>query len=120
MMVVTIATKGEFSFSDNQGCLVRITKWTGKDCVDYIYIKPQIVTLDKNLDLRIEVENPNPERSVSLRRFDKIACLSILSSSIPPAVFSPGVTLPLDKLQTESERWFKVSTIVLHRKGEYT
>ena len=63
---VPIKAKGEFSFRDNPGCQVhpvqqptqlhtvlqvRMTKWTGKDSVEFINVRPQLVrlTAEKNI-----------------------------------------------------------------------
>ena len=43
-MMVTIKAKGEFSFKDNADCMVKITKWTGKDPVSDIHVERQIVS----------------------------------------------------------------------------
>ena len=115
--MVTVAAKGEFSFNENRGCMVRITKWTGRDNVGCIHIKPQIVTLDENLDLQIEVENPYPEKPIHLQKHDKIACLSILSSPIPSGMFTSVGTVSADRYESGSKRWFKVASVVLHKKG---
>ena len=115
--MVTVATKGEFSFLINRGCMVRITKWTGRDHVGCVHIKPQIVTLDENLDLHIEVENPYPEKRIYLQKHDNIACLSILSSPIPSGMFSSVGTSSADRYESGSKKWFKVTSVVLHKKG---
>ena len=60
--MVTVAPRGQFSFKENKGSMVRITKWTGRDYIGCIHIRPQIVTIDENMDLQIEVENPYPEK----------------------------------------------------------
>ena len=116
-MMVTVAAKGEFSFLENRGSMVRITKWTGRENVGCIHIKPQIVTLDENLDIQIEVENPYPEKNLYLRRHDKIACLSILSSPVPSVMFSSVGTASAGRYQSDSKRWFKVTSVLLHKKG---
>ena len=116
-MMVTVAPKGEFSFRENKGCMVRITKWTGREYVGSIHIKHQVVTLDDNLDLQIEVENPYPEKDIPLFRHDKIACLSILSSPIPSSLFSSVSSGSPDRYESDSRRWFKVTTVLLHKKG---
>ena len=116
-MMVTVAAKGEFSFRENKGCMVRITKWTGREYVGSIHIKHQVVTLDDNLDLQIEVENPYPEKDIPLFIHDKIACLSILSSPIPSSLFSSVSSGSPDRYESDSRRWFKVTTVLLHKKG---
>ena len=76
-----VAPKGEFSFPENENSMVRVTKWTGRDSIQNVRIKPQVVTLGDTPNLEIEVEGEG-----DLHRFDKIACLSILSTSIPPGL----------------------------------
>ena len=97
--------------------MVRITKWTGRDYVGCIHIKPQIVTLDENLDLQIEVENPYPEKTIYIQKYDKLACFSILSSPIPSGMFTSVGTVSADRYESDSKRWFKVTSVVLHKKG---
>ena len=116
-MMVTVAPRGQFSFKENIGSMVRMTKWTGRDYVGCIHIKPQIVTIDENLDLQIEVENPYPEKKLYLRKHDNISCLSILTSPIPSALFSSINSSSADKYEDGNKRWFKVTSVVLHKKG---
>jgi len=116
-MMVTVAPRSQFSFKGNKGSMVRITKWTGRDYIGCIHIKPQIVTIDENQDLQIEVENPYPEKNIYLQKHDSIACLSILTSPIPSAMFSSVHSSPADKYENGSKRWFKVTSVVLHKKG---
>jgi len=116
-MMVTVAPRGQFSFKDNIGSMVRMTKWTGRDYIGCIHIKPQIVTIDENLDLQIEVENPYPEKKLYLRKYDNISCLSILTSPIPSALFSSINSSTTDKYEDGNKRWFKVTSVVLHKKG---
>jgi len=113
-----IKAKGEFSFKDNSGCMVRITKWTGKDSVPGVHIRPQIVSLDTKSHVKIEVENPGGEdtRTLHLLKHDKIACLSILSAPTPGGFFNKLNCSP-DRYETAARRWFKVTTVVLHKKG---
>ena len=115
-MMVPIKAKGEFSFKDNAGCMVRITKWTGKDAVSNIHVRPQIVHLSNSSYVLICVDNTYQDRSISLHKHDKIACLSILSAPTPSRMFSSLSCSP-DRLQTGERRWFKVTTVVLHKKG---
>ena len=115
-MMVPIKAKGEFSFKDNPGCMVKITKWTGKDSVNSIHVRPQIVCLSDSSSVSIEVGNSYQDRAISLHKHDKIACLSILSAPTPARMFSSLSCSP-DRLQTGERRWFKVTTVVLHKKG---
>ena len=115
-MEVAIRAKGEFSFKDNPGCMVRITKWTGKDSMSSVQIRPQIVQLDDRTSVTIEVSNPHPERNLELLKHDKIACLSVLSAPAHPSLFR-GLRCSPDRYQTDEQRWFKVTTVVLHKKG---
>ena len=115
-MMVPIKAKGEFSFKDNPGCMVKITKWTGKDCVSNIHVRPQIVVLTDSSSVMIEVGNSYQDRAITLHKHDKIACLSILSAPTPSRMFSSLSCSP-DRLQTGERRWFKVTTVVLHKKG---
>ena len=115
---VAIRAKGEFSFKDNPGCMVRITKWTGKDSMTSVQIRPQIVQLDDRTSVMIEVANPHSERNLELLKHDKIACLSVLSAPAHPSLFR-GLRCSPDRYQTDDQRWFKVTTVVLHKKGIY-
>eukprot|EP00090_Calanus_glacialis_P038278 TRINITY_DN6686_c0_g1_i1.p1 TRINITY_DN6686_c0_g1~~TRINITY_DN6686_c0_g1_i1.p1 ORF type:complete len:448 (+),score=136.48 TRINITY_DN6686_c0_g1_i1:29-1345(+) len=115
-MIVTIKAKGEFSFKDNPGCMVKITKWTGKDFVSNIHVRPQIVSLTDSSYVSIEVGNTYQDKTISLHKYDKIACLSILSAPMPSRLFSSSSCSP-DRFQTGERRWFKVTTVVLHKKG---
>ena len=116
-MMVTVAPRGQFLFKENKGSMVRITKWTGRDYIGCIHIRPQIVTIDENMDLQIEVENPYPEKNIYLKKHDSIACLSILTSPIPSAMFSSVHSSAAEKYENGSKRWFKVTSVVLHKKG---
>jgi len=113
---VAIRAKGEFSFKDNPGCMVRITKWTGKDSMSSVQIRPQIVQLDDRTSVMVEVSNPHSERNLELLKHDKIACLSVLSAPAHPSLFR-GLRCSPDRYQTDEQRWFKVTTVVLHKKG---
>ena len=116
-MMVTVAQRAQFSFRENKGCMVRITKWTGRDFIGCIHIKPQIVNLDENIELQIEVENPYPEKNIYLKKHDNIACLSILTSPIPSHVFSSVHSSYPEDYEHDKKRWFKVTSVVLHKKG---
>lgn len=110
-----IAPKGEFSFPENQNSMVRVTKWTGRDSIANVRIKPQVVVLGETPNLEIEVEGEG-----DLQRHDKIACLSILSTSIPPGLFTSSSSSRLewtDKTNDSDRKWFRVTTVVLHKKG---
>ena len=114
-VVVRIAPKGEFSFPENQNSMVRVTKWTGRDSIANVRIKPQVVVLGDTPNLEIEVEGEG-----DLQRHDKIACLSILSTSIPPGLFTSSSSSRLewtDKTNDSDRKWFRVTTVVLHKKG---
>ena len=97
--------------------MVKITKWTGIESVSCIHIKPQITTLNEHDELHIEVENPYSEKNLFIRKHEKIACLSILSAPIPSGLYS-RVSYSPDRFNTDSKRWFKVTNVVLHKKGE--
>ena len=115
-VLVRVAPKGEFSFPENENSMVRVTKWTGRDSIQNVRIKPQVVTLGDTPNLEIEVEGEG-----DLHRFDKIACLSILSTSIPPGLFTSAASNRLDwtdRTEDSDRRWFRVTTVVLHKKGE--
>jgi len=110
-----VAPKGEFSFPENQNCLVRVTKWTGRDSISNVKIKPQLVTLGDTPDLEIEVEGEG-----QLQRYDKVACLSILAAQIPSGLFTSAAARRLDwtdRSDNMDRRWFRVTTVVLHKKG---
>ena len=111
-----IRAKGEFSFRDNSGCMVRITKWTGKDSMSRVQIRPQIVELGRESTIKIEVGNPQQDRTLELMKHDKIACLSVLSAPTYPGLFS-NIDCSPERYETQGKRWFKVTTVVLHKKG---
>ena len=114
-VLVRVAPKGEFSFPENQHSMVKVTKWTGRDAIPNVRIRPQVVTLGETPNLEIELEGEG-----DLHRFDKIACLSILSTSIPPGLFTSAASHRLDwkdRTEDSDRRWFRVSTVVLHKKG---
>ena len=112
---VYIRAKGEFSFKDNSGSMVRITKWTGKDSMSRAFIKPQIVELGSST-VRIEVSNHQKDGVIKLLKHDKIACLSVLSAPIEPGLFRNMDYSP-DRYYRQDKRWFKFTTVVLHKKG---
>ena len=114
---VIIKAKGEFSFRDNPGCTVKITKWTGKDAVNHINIRPQVVSLTDCSYVTITVSNPDPERSIRLDKHDKIACMSVLSAPLPAVMISQLDCSP-DRYKTAERGWVKVTTVVMRRKGE--
>merc|ERR1719228_44226 len=115
-MMVDISIKGEFNFKENVGCMVRITKWTGRDSVRNIEIRPQIVTLELTNTAQIEVENPFPNKNLFLQKNDKVACISILSAPTYPGLFR-GLSSCVDTYRTATKKWFRVASVVLHRKG---
>ena len=79
-------------------------------------IKPQIVQLVESSCVRVEVSNPYPDKFLNILRHDKIACMSILSATPPSSLFSRLNCSP-ERYQSADKRWFKVTTVVLHRKG---
>ena len=113
---VYIRAKGEFSFKDNAGCMVRITKWTGKDSVNHAQIRSQIIELERCSTVKIEVTNPDKDHGLELMKQDKIGCLSVLSAPTYPGLFTNLDCSP-HRYQTDSRRWFKFTTVVLHKKG---
>jgi len=116
-MIVTVAPRSQFLFRDNKNCMTRITKWTGKDQINCIYIKPQIVSIDEHLELQIEIENLDPDENVYLKKHESLACLSILSSPIPSSIYSSVHSSGTDHQEIGNKRWFMVASIVLHQKG---
>ena len=113
--LVKIAIKDEFMYKENAGCMVRITKWTGRDSVPHIQIRTQTVTLDSNCCMEVEVRNPFPDKKLFLQRLDKIACVSVLSGPLKQRLYSRDESP--ESMETSEKRWFKVSSVVLHRKG---
>lgn len=114
-VTVNIKAKGEFSFKDNLGCYVRITKWTGKDSVDFLTIKPQVIKIDHSM-ARVEMSNTYSDKFLNILRHDKVACMSILSSPPPSAMLS-RINCSPERYQSQDKKWFKVTTVVLHKKG---
>ena len=115
-VLVNIKAKGEFSFKDNLGCYVRITKWTGKDSVDFLTLKPQVIKIESSL-VRVEMSNTYSDKFLNIYKHDKVACMSILSSPPPSAMLS-RINCSPERYQSQDKRWFKVTTVVLHKKGE--
>jgi len=114
-VMVNIKAKGEFSFKDNLGCYVRITKWTGKDSVDFVTIKPQVIKIESS-QARVEMSNTYSDKFLNIYKHDKVACMSILSSPPPSSMLSRMDCSP-ERYQSQDKRWFKVTTVVLHKKG---
>jgi hypothetical protein len=115
-ILVRIAAKGEFSFKDNAGAMVRVTKWTGRDSVPDIHIRPQVVPLDENSSCEIEIYNPMPSKRVTVAKHDKVACISVLSCP-PSSERYAAMDMSPEQMADAPRRWFKVSAVVLHRKG---
>ena len=111
--LVILSLKDQFSFPGNSGCKVKIAKWSGKDSVSSVVVSPQILALKEGHELEVEIENPYRDKTLQLRKHDKIACLSILSTPVGGQV-SPSAP---HRYKTDSERWFRVTNAVLHRKG---
>ena len=111
--LVTLKLREQFSFTSNCGSQVKISKWSGRDCVNSVSVASQIVVLKEAHEVEVEIENPYYDRTLRLRRHDKIACMSVLSTPVPRQVSS----LAPDRYKTDSERWFRVTNAVLHRKG---
>lgn len=110
---IQVVQKDQYYFPDNAGFMVKITKWTGQDHVQGIHISEQIVSLDEKRDIDVVVENPYDNKQLKLEKMDKVACLSIFSTPIPR--FSNS--LSPQRYETHNERWFKVTTALLHKKG---
>ena len=110
---VIVTLREQFNFASNKGAKVRISKWTGKDCLSSLVVKPQVIVLEDENQMELTVENPYYDRGIKLLKHDKIGCLSILSSPVPRTMRS----VTPDRFQTVDERWVKVTHAVLHRKG---
>ena len=54
---------------------------------------------------------------LNIYKHDKVACMSILSSPPPSAMLS-RINCSPERYQSQDKRWFKVTTVVLHKKGE--
>ena len=115
-VLVNNKAKGEFSFKDNLGCYVRITKWTGKDSVDFLTLKPQVIKIESSL-VRVEMSNTYSDKFLNIYKHDKVACMSILSS-LPPSAMLSRMNCSPERYQSQDKRWFKLTTVVLHKKGE--
>ena len=88
---VSVVTKDQFWFPSNSGLSVKMTKWTGKDYIQGVHISPQVVQLTDKREILITVENPYDEKVLRLAKSDKLACLSVLCTTIPrfPNSLSP-------------------------------
>jgi len=111
---VACGVRDQFCFPSNTDCRVKICKWTGRDSVTQVNMKPQFVTLEDENKLSLTLENPFYDRELRLRKHEKVGCLSILSSPLPRSV---RCVTP-DRFQTSTDRWFRVTRAVLHRKGQ--
>ena len=103
----------QFSFTSNCGSQVKISKWSGRDCVNSVSVASQIIVLKEAHEVEVEIENPYYDRALKLRKHDKIACLSILTCPVPRYLSD---TAP-DRFSSQTQRWFRVTQAVLHRKG---
>ena len=83
---VACVVRDQFCFPSNTDCRVKISKWTGRDSVTSVEMKPQVVTLEDENKLSLSLENPFYDRDLRLRKHDKVGCLSILSSPLPRSV----------------------------------
>ena len=110
---VTVMMKDQYFFRSNSEFMVKMTKWTGQDHVAGIHVSPQNVTLNDKREIDVTIENPYDDRVIKLERNDKVACLSILSCPVPRFSNSQSP----DRYETDNERWFKVTTALLHKKG---
>ena len=110
---VVLSLRDQFSFSTNSGSVVKISKWSGRESVNCVVVSPQVVTLQDGGEIEVEIENPYYDRTLRLRKHEKIACLSILTCPVPRHLSD---TAP-DRYCTSTQRWFRVSQAVLHRKG---
>jgi len=93
---------------------VKITKWSGREGVNVVVVSPQVVNLKDGHEIEIEIENPYYDRSLELRKHEKVACLSILTCPVPRYLSDSAP----DRYSTPTQRWFRVSQAVLHRKGK--
>ena len=110
---VLLSLRDQFSFSSNTGTAVKISKWSGRESVNCVAVSPQVVTLQDGHEIEVEIENPYYDRTLRLRKHEKVACLSILTCPVPRYLSD---TAP-DRFSTSTQRWFRVSKAVLHRKG---
>ena len=83
---VSVILRDKFWFESNKDCRVKITKWTGRDCISSLVIKPQVITLAEENKMDINIENPYYDKQIKLLQYDKIGCLSILSSPVPRSI----------------------------------
>ena len=110
---VVVSLRDQFSFPSNTGGVVKITKWSGREGVNCAVVSPQVVTLQDGHEIELEIENPYYDRTLRLRKHEKVACMSILTCPVPRYLSD---TAP-DRYGTSTQRWFRVSHAVLHRKG---
>ena len=110
---VVVSLRDQFSFTNNTGGVVKITKWSGREGVNLAVVSPQVVTLQDGHEIEVEIENPYYDRTLRLRKHEKVACMSILTCPVPRYLSD---TAP-DRYGTSTQRWFRVSHAVLHRKG---
>ena len=83
---VSVILRDKFWFESNKDCRVKITKWTGRDCISSLVIKPQVITLAEENKMDINIETPYYDKQIKLLQYDKIGCLSILSSPVPRSI----------------------------------
>ena len=119
-ITVRIGIKAEFVYDENIGCQVRMTKWTGKDMHDNanvrdLVVRPQIVTIDEDNCLEIEVHNPSNDKRLYLKKYDKIACLQILSVPIERRSFAHEKHI--ERTVDGNKKWFRVTNVVMQRRG---
>ena len=113
---VLLSLRDQFAFASNSGSVVKISKWSGREGVNCVVVSPQLVTLQEGQEIEVEIENPYYDRTLRLRKHEKIACLSILTCPVPRYLSD---TAP-DRFCSQTQRWFRVSQAVLHRKGLQT
>jgi len=111
---VSVFVRDQFTFPSNVGCKVKISKWTGRDAVDNLMVKPQVIALKEENKMEMKIENPYYDRTLKLQKYDKIGCLSILSTPVP----RDARNLSPERFQTSDNRWFRMTHAVLHRKGQ--
>ena len=119
-ITVRIGIKAEFVYDENIGCQVRMTKWTGKDMYDNanvrdLVVRPQIVTIDEDNCLEIEVHNPSKDKKLYLKKYDKVACLQILS--VPFERRSFAHEKHIERAVDGNKKWFRVTNVVMQRRG---
>ena len=88
---VSVMAKDQFWFPCNTGLTAKMTKWTGQEYIGGVHVSPQLVQLTDSREILIEVENPYDEKVLRLEKSDKLACLSVLVTTIPrfPNSLSP-------------------------------